>query len=386
MVPVLVGGTTGKLIIAGHGRVAAAVRVGLERVPVVVVKHLTAEQERAFRLADNRLAEMASWDEDALACELFDLGLGGGDPSIEMGDLGFEGVQFDAGAMPAGDLEPEPPPPSGSPQTRNAPPRSGPVAISAVIAASPERIQAGDLWEVGRHRLMCGDATEGPVIQRLLGDVVPDCVLVDPPYSSGQAGGTSVGTDSTVRADFKAVRGDNLSSRGWLALIKAVISALPDPKFVYMFMNWRTWAAAEEMFALFGLSPKNMIVWNKDQPGLGRQWRSQHELVGYYARQVAKISKHTSAIGDVITVPRQGNKHHTTEKPTDLLVQIIRATPFADTWIDPMAGSGSTLIAAEMESVSAFVCEFDVDYCNVALERWANLTGQAPKLLDRVPT
>ncbi len=153
--PVLADGTNG--IIAGHGRVLAARKLGLERVPVIELAHLTEAQKRAYILADNRLAENAGWDRELLSLELGDLS----ELGIELGDLGFDGAELDA-LLGYGDAD------AREEETPEAP--VDPVS------------RPGDLWQLGPHRLLCGDATDSEVVTRLLNGVEPHLMVTDPPY------------------------------------------------------------------------------------------------------------------------------------------------------------------------------------------------------------
>jgi len=346
--PVLIDDAGG--IVAGHGRVLAAQALGLETVPVVVLGHLNETQRRAYLLADNRLGELAGWDDALLADELRQLA----HLHVDLNALGF-----DAGVLAAA-LEP-------SPATLHGDPDAAPPLPATATT------KEGDVWTLGRHRLICGDARRPDVLETLLAGAKAEVLLTDPPYCSGgfQEAGRAAGTWGDIAAD-------NLSSRGYRALLGGVLEAAR-PQSVYVFTDWRMWCVLYELVEAAGVAVRSMIVWRKPSPGMGSLWRPQHELVLFGSRRPNHRLRGHAAIGNVLDAARSGNTHHYTEKPVALLTQILRNDAAAGRpdvpVVDPFAGSGSTLIACEELGRAAYGVEIEPKLCDVAVKRWETVTG-----------
>jgi DNA modification methylase len=356
--PVLVD-ATGE-IIAGEGRWRAARRLGLERVPVIVLDHLTAEQRAAFLVADNKIAEGSTWDDARLA----DLMRG-----LQLADFDMPVLGFDADEL-ADLLEPAPPSP---PKTQASVSTAADDAVPALPKVPATR--RGDIWICGRHRVMCGDSTDKAAVAALLGGKNIDAVFADPPYCSGgfqesarKAG--SVGTRDKVRK----VANDTLSTRGYQALMKAALLNYP-AGVVYLFTDWRMWVNLFDLVEASGFGVRHMIVWDKGSPGMGVGWRAQHEIIMCGVSGASPFDKKT-AQGNVIRCKRSGNVSHPTEKPVELLETVIAATPAAKSWADMFLGSGSILIAAEKQKRAAFGMELTPAFTDVAVQRWQEFAGE----------
>jgi DNA modification methylase len=345
-VPVLVddAGT----LIAGHGRVMAAQSIGLAEVPTMVATGWSAEQIRAYRIADNKLTLNGGWDDDALSFELgelqlagFDLGLTGFGEHELMGLLGSNAGLTDPDEVPDVPAEPV--------------------------------TQPGDVWLLGRHRLRCGSSNDLGLVE-FWGH--PDLTLTDPPYCSGgfQESDRSVGSVGTS-AKHKQIANDRLSSRGFAALINASVFSIQS-SFFYIFTDWRMWLYLFDAAEASGAGVRSMIAWNKGTPGMGLGWRSQHELIMWATRKAPPYVRGFPGIGNVISLPRQRNELHTTQKPVELVRTLLQGAPFGRTVADPFAGSGTTIIACEMEGRDCFACELDPVYCDVSVLRWQAFTGQ----------
>lgn len=353
-------------IIAGHTRYQAAQRLGLERVPVRYLD-LSPAEAHALALADNRLGELALWDEDGLGGVLDDLAAT--DTSLE--GLGWTQAELDKllarVAGPGGEPGPEP------------------------VITPPERphSKAGELYQLGPHRLLCGDCTDPASWEQLLAedDGTVDLVLTDPPYCSGgsQEAGKAAGSVGR-RSDAMAKRGqdeliawDSVSTRGYQALLRRVLDLAPTGV-LYVFTDWRMWITLYDVVEAAGFGVRNMVVWDKGSAGMGVGWRSQHELI-LAAVKVRNPYLRSVAQGNVIQAQRTRNVHHTTEKPTDLLAKVIEVTANARTVADPFAGSGSTLIACAHTGREARLLEVSPAHCDVARRRWtawANERGIDP--------
>lgn len=347
--PVLIRGNG---IVAGHGRVMAARQLGLDTVPVIRLDHLTEDEARAYVIADNKLAELAGWDDDLLALELrdlqehdFDLALTGFSDD-ELKELLFvePEAQADADAVP-----PAPTIPVTKP---------------------------GDVWVLGEHRIMCGDSTQSADVEKLLGGGAVDLICTDPPYCSGgfQESGKSSGSVGTSAA-HKMVANDTLSTRGYIALLKSAFGLLGAP-FLYAFTDWRMWVYLFDVAESSGFGARSMIVWDKGTPGMGRGWRAQHELVLWGCKETPPYSNKFPGAGNVLKSKRTGNIHHTTEKPVDVMVALLENAPFAKVVADPFNGSGTTMIACEQVGRIYRGMELDALYVDVAVKRWQDYTGR----------
>ena len=237
--------------------------------------------------------------------------------------------------------------------------------------------QYGDVWMLGRHRLMCGDNTVAADVERLLGGANVDSIVTDPPYSSGgfQESDRSAGSKGTA-AVYKPIRNDRLSTRGYQALIKGTLAFVPiSVSVVYVFTDWRMWVNLFDVVEACGYGVRSMIVWNKESPGMGMGWRSQHELIMCGTRENAMWSKHMDAQGNVITLKRDPNFEHPTIKPVALPDTVLETTPFAETVYDPFVGSGTTIIAAERQGRACWAMELEPRYMDSSVKRWEDYTG-----------
>lgn len=359
--PILVDEKSG-MILAGHGRLAAARKLGMPEVPVVPLGYMTEAQRRAYVIADNRLALNAGWDDELLAAEL--AALQGVD--FDLGVLGFTDDEL-AGLMPPGEGA------GIGAGTGAGGDDNGEDEIPAPPAVAHTR--PGQVWQLGRHRIMCGDSTVPAHVERLRAGMAVDVVCTDPPYCSGGFQETekspgSVGTNAT----HKQVANDTLSTRGYMALLKSAFIEFGAP-FLYSFTDWRMWTYLFDVAESSGYGVRSMIVWNKGTAGMGRGWRAQHELILWACRSTPPYPKDYGGRGNVIEAKRSGNAHHTTEKPVDLIEQLIGNLPFVKVVGDPFAGSGTTLIACEKLDRVFLGMELDPLYCDVAVRRWQRLTG-----------
>ncbi len=349
---------------AGHGRLLAAallVSEGHEAyavAPVVTARGWSDGQKRAYAIADNRIAQNRGWDSSLLASELKSLSGAG----IDMTQLGFGQVELRK-AMG-----------EGQDQGNGAP--DGGSGLKNEVRTMP-----GDVWALGDHRLMCGDSTIAAHVHALLAGAKPICMLTDPPYSSGgfqEAGRASgsIGARQVKKGKSHAggIANDKLSTRGYLALIKGVLGLAP-VDMLYMFTDWRMWNNCYDVAESSGFGVRNMIVWDKGHPGMGRGWRTQHELVLFGAKAPVDFLP-AAAQGNVITAKRTGNLLHPTQKPVDLLAKILAVSSMASTVYDPFTGSGSTLVACQQEGRRFFGMELSPAFVDVTVRRWQEFTGQ----------
>lgn len=319
----------------------------------------TDAEARKINLVDNRTPELGGYDDLALSKQLLDLA----------GD--YVGTGWDEEDLQGLMMGPEP---AGDDRDRD---------VITEPPASP-LTKPGDVWVMGRHRLLCGDCTRPEAFEKLTAGVVPDLLLTDPPYCSGgfQEAGRSVGSVGTTGV-HKQIANDRLSTRGYMALMKAALSVGGIP-FVYVFTDWRMWVNLFDVAESSGYGVRNMIVWDKGTPGMGRNWRSQHEIVMWATKKSPPNSKHDAAHGNVIASKRTGNILHTTQKPVDLVEQLLRVAHFTGSVYDPFAGSGTTMLAAEGFGRAAYLMELDPGYCDVIARRWEDHAGE-PALLNGEP-
>jgi DNA modification methylase len=375
--PVLVDDANG--IIAGHGRVLAAKLIGLDEVPCLRLSHLTETEKRAYVLADNKLAWNAGWDKELLAIEL--QGLIEADYQVEV--TGFSIGEVDAVLQEAREASP-----TGSDARDDACPEPPAVAVT----------QPGDVWQLGRHRLICGDAQDADVYARLLGGEQVDAVFTDPPYNVKIDGHVS-GLGATKHREFAFAAGE-MSKAAFTAFLQTTLghaaSACRDGAIAFVCMDWRHMgeliAAGEAVFSEL----KNVCVWNKSNGGMGTFYRSKHEMIFVFKVGTAP---HTNTFGlddegryrtnvwdyaGVNTMKKcrmEELEMHPTVKPVTLVADaILDVTKRGATLLDPFGGSGSTLIAAEKTGRTARLIEFDPHYCDVIVRRYEAYTGKRAKL------
>lgn len=342
-------------IIAGHGRVAAAKRLGLDEAPVIVLDHLSDAQRRAYVIADNKLALNAGWDDEILAAELAALKLDDFDLSI----TGFSENEIDRLLVGLDD--------GGGVDTVIDPPKSPVTKI-------------GDIWELGAHRLICGDSTNADDVGRLLGDVRPHLMVTDPPYGVEYDADwrnhavRSSGVPTDGRAVGKVTNDDRADWREAWALFPG------DAAYIWHGAT-KSHLVAESLIAS-GLEIRSQIIWAKNNIVIGRgDYHPKHEPCWYAVRK-GKTGHWTgdrkqATVWD-IDKPMKSETGHSTQKPIECMRRpIINNSVKGDAVYEPFSGSGTTLIAAEMTDRRCFAVEIDPGYCDVAVDRWEKLTGGA---------
>jgi DNA modification methylase len=365
-------------IIAGHGRVEAAKLLGLNAVPTLALSHLNSVERRAYILADNKLALNAGWDRDLLALELQGLI----DLEFEVELTGFSLAEIDLALDEAAEAN------TDSQDTNDdAIPVITGVAVSVV----------GDLWQLGQHRLICGDARDYHAFAALLGDESADLLFTDPPYNV-KIDGNVCGLGQVRHREFAFASGE-MNERQFVEFLTTTLglasAALRDGAIAFVCMDWRHMgeviAAGKSCFSEF----KNLIVWNKTNGGMGTFYRSKHELIfafkkggaphtnsfglgetGRYRTNVwdyPGISSMSASRGDDLAM-------HPTVKPVALVADAIRdCSRRGGIVLDCFGGSGSTLIAAERTGRRARLIEYDPLYCDTIIRRWQAMTGKRAK-------
>ena len=354
--PVLVDGQNG--IIAGHGRVMAARKLGLERVPVIELAHMTEAQKRAYVLADNQLALNAGWDEELLRVELADLS-----------ELGFDLalIGFGAGELEqllAGEK-------TGLTEDDDAP------ALPQQAVTHP-----GDLWILGEHRLLCGDATVMADVERVLGGSLADMTWTDPPYNVDYANSPK----DKLRGKHRPILNDSLgrASRRSSRMPAPTFSRSPRGRLcVHDSSELHT---LQKAFTAAGGKWSTFVIWAKHTFTLGRSdYQRQYEPILYgWPAGHDRYWCGARDQGDVWFFDKPArNDLHPTQKPVALIERAVRnSSKSRDIVFDPFGGSGSTLIACEKTGRQARLVELDPKYCDVIVQRWQAFSGGAATLVD----
>jgi DNA modification methylase len=376
--PVLVG-DDGE-ILAGHGRVEAAKMLGFDSVPTVRLRHLDETQRRAYVLADNKLALNAGWDRDTLAIEL--QGLINLDFDVEL--TGFSLAEVDLILDEARDSSPSSPPEVDDdiPDPRDS--------VSSVA-------RAGDVWCLGRHRLVCGDARDGSHFDLLMDNERADLIFTDPPYNV-PIDGHVTGLGRIRHRDFAMASGE-MSVTAFTDFLQQTLgnaaAKARDGAIAFVCMDWRHMGELQQAGLAVFSQLKNLCVWNKTNGGMGTFYRSKHELVFVFKVGTAP---HTNTFGlgesgryrtNVWDYPgintlrpdrAQDLAMHPTVKPVALVADALKdCTRRGDIVLDPFGGSGTTLIAAERTGRQARLIEYDPAYCDVIMRRFERVTGRQAK-------
>jgi DNA modification methylase len=352
--PILAG--SDGVIVAGHGRLAAAQKLGLLSVPVVVLDHLTPTQRRALVIADNRIAENAEWDEAMLRVELADL-------QDEGFDLDLTGFDADALAeLMAGDEQD-----FDGQCDEDAVPEVGETPIS----------RPGDIWILGKHRLLCGDATVAASYDTLLEGEAADMVFTDPPYNVNYANSAK----DKLRGKDRAILNDNLGEAFYDFLLAALTPILAHCRgAVYVAMSSSELDVLQAAFRAAGGKWSTFIIWAKHTFTLGRaDYQRQYEPILYGWPEGSE--RHWCGDrdqSDVWSIKKpQKNDLHPTMKPVELVERALRnSSRPGDVVLDPFGGSGTTLIAAEKSGRVARLMELDPKYVDVIVRRWEEFTGK----------
>ena len=377
IVPVVIDADRG--IIAGHGRVEAAKRLGLKTVPTICADHLSPAQVKAYRIADNRLAELSNWNEEALSiefAELADLKLEGA-IDFDLMITGFDTPEIDLIIGGAGGAAPE------APETVEEPDRQNPAIT-----------RPGDVWILGPHRIFCGDALEAQSYDIMLDGDTVRMAFTDPPYNVPVNGHVRSGNAGAHR-EFAMASGEMSETefRGFLVSSLAhLYERLVEGGIAMVCMDWRH---VEELIATgkaVGFELINLCVWNKTNGGMGSLYRSKHELLCIFRKpgashvnnvELGRHGRNRTNVWDYAGVNTFGSGReadlvdHPTVKPTALVADaILDVSHRGDIVLDVFGGSGATLLAAEKTGRRARLIELDPLYVDVAIRRWQEMTGK----------
>jgi DNA modification methylase len=356
--PILVDGDNG--IIAGHGRLMAARKLGHKEVPTIELKDLTETQKKAYIIADNRLALNAGWDNEMLTIELNDLLADG----FALDILGFDPKEI------AALLNPEV--------------VEGLTDEDAVPEVPEEpKTRLGDIYQLGNHRLMCGDSTSIDAVDKLMDGQKADMVFTDPPYGVDYDGG-----HATDKRRTKLENDDK--THMYAGALPIAYMASKDGAALYLWFADRF--AKDVLIALdeCNFQVRTWIIWNKNLAqfgAIGAQYKTKHEPC-IYAFKKGKAPFWNGPNNEVTVwdVKRHSkNEFHPTQKPVELPVRAMEnSSKSGDTVLDLFGGSGSTLIACEKHNRHARLMELDPKYCDVIVKRWEDFTGKKATLLTEV--
>ncbi len=357
------------MIIAGHGRVMAAIKLGIDAIPVRRINHLSENEKRAYILADNKLAEKAGWDNDILSIELQHLLDIQDEVSIDL--TGFEMPEIDMIILE---------------DQKNSKEED---QYLSVPSQSPVT-QKGDLWILGNHQIYCGDSLSPESFRLLLNQEKVRMVFTDPPYNVPVKGHVC-GKGRTQHREFAMASGE-MSKEEFTDFLETIFRHLSqhslDGSLHYICMDWRH---MEEILAAgnkYYDELKNLCIWNKNNGGMGSLYRSKHELIFIYKKGALKhinnveLGKHGRYRTNVWDYDGVNGKpellsYHPTVKPVSLIADaILDCTNQNDVVLDCFGGSGSALLAAEKTNRQARLIELDPAYIDITIERWQKETGQ----------
>ena len=317
------------IIVEGHGRLMACKKLGIEEVPCVRLDHLTDDERREYAIAHNATAELSVWDKDFLAEELGELDLSEFDFDFDI-DIDEQETEIIEDEAPEVDEENEP------------------------------ITKLGDIWQLGRHRLMCGDSTDKEAVQALIDGASIDMVFTDPPYNvafNGRSG------------KFDVIENDDLADDDFEEFISSVCEMIKfiNPKNYYVWCNWKFYATLQTK-----LDFKSCIVWAKNVFGLGKGYRHQHEFC-LFNGEIDDSIKNES---DLWEIAKDTNYVHPTQKPVALIGRALKNHKAVKSVLDLFGGSGSSLMGCEQLDRTCYMMELDPKYCDVIIKRWETLTGE----------
>jgi DNA modification methylase len=369
-------------LLAGHGRLEAARLEGLAHAPIVRSGQLTEAQKRAYALADNKIALNAGWDDELLALELKEL-MSADEFSVDV--TGFSIAEVD---QLIDGLTPEEP---GDPADDEI----------ANLGEVPSRCRVGDIWRLGPHRLICGDALDPAVVSILMEGEKAEMVFTDPPYNVAIAGNVG-GLGKIQHREFAMASGE--MTRGeFVAFLSAAFANLVahsvDGSIHFVCMDWRHMGEMLEAGAANYVELKNLMVWVKDNGGMGAFYRSRHELIfafkngaaphvnsfelGQYGRYRTNVWQYRGV--NTLKAGRLDELAlHPTVKPVAMIADAIKDVSRRNGIVlDLFGGSGSTPIAAHKTGRRARLCELDPIYCDRILQRWEKFAKDDAELITR---
>lgn len=362
--PVLID-ETGE-IVAGHGRVMAALKLNLEEVPCIVLRHLTPTQRRAYVIADNQLALNSTWDTGLLGVELEELKVGGFDLDL----LGFGDDELKAILDGANGVE-------GT---------EGLTDPDEVPEVEKPIVSRGEVWVLGNHRLMCGDSTAVTDVEKLMGGHRAKLFATDPPYGINHV---EVSQEKGQSKGYKKIANDDLQDEALkeflFSAISTGIAAACENNFAFYMWHAVKKEANIAAAAAAGILFHRQIIWVKPHFVFGRgqyHWRHELCLMGWLQGNEPPFygERNQSTVWEI---GRENDKIHPTQKPVAISeIPILNHTKPGEICYEPFSGSGGQLIAAEKLGRRCFGMELEPHYCTVILKRWAQFTGKEPHRLE----
>jgi DNA modification methylase len=363
-------------VVAGHGRLEAAKLLRIAEVPVIRLEHLSEQQAKAYMLADNKLTDRSNWDDRKVAIvlkELSDIAVG-----FEIEATGFEAPEIDLRIQSL-----EPPDESADSADEFETPEGPPVSC------------LGDLWALGDHRLLCGNAVDSHAYGALLAGEKAAAVFTDPPYNVRVKGHVS-GKGARQHREFPMAAGELTEDAFCRFLMDAfglMVSHSVDGGTFFACMDWRHVFEIASAIRALGCAPLNLCVWVKTNGGMGSLYRSRHELVFVFGRRDAthvnnvQLGRHGRNRTNVWNYPgmnsfaRRGRTRgldlHPTVKPIAMVSDaILDVTQRGDIVLDPFCGSGTTILAAERTGRRGYAIELDPGHVDTAIARWERMTKQ----------
>lgn len=361
--PILVDGEKG--IIAGHGRLMAARKLGMTQVPVIELKGMTEAQKKAYVIADNKLAMNAGWDNDFLTLELKDLE----DEGFDLSLTGFDDKELDA--------------------LLNVIEGTEGLTDEDDVPAVPEepKTKLGDIYILGNHRLMCGDSTSTDAVDLLMENKKADMVFTDPPYNMDFTGGIHADGSKSFNAKHGGIKNDKMSqseAADFFDAINSIIYAYCVGAFYITFYRLgigEYWKSLERV----NLKVRSLIIWDKGNHTLSNSdYMSKYEPIFYgWTGDNHKFYGGNNGM-DIWEIKRTAkNDLHPTMKPVELIEKALEdASKSGNLVLDLFGGSGSTMIACEKLGRKARLMELDPKYCDVIVKRWEDFTGKTAKLSE----
>jgi len=376
--PILVGGEND--VIAGHGRLQAAKQLGMKTVPIVRLDHLSEAEKRAYILADNKIALNAGWDSELLATELGELSNLLPELNLNVDLSGFEVGEID---LILSDFE--------EPNAAASKEDEVPETLNTVVS------RRGDIWQLGQHRLQCGDARDAEAVQRLFDGKTAQLVVTDP--LQGHVGGRG----KTKHEEFAFASGE-MSDEEFAQFLSDSLRVMQahavDGALHYVFMDWRHIEVLLSVGRKLGFALKNICVWKKTTPGQGSFYRSAHELIAVFAKpgaattnniQLGRFGRNRSNVWAYPGVNTfQSSKGgdlalHPTVKPVAMIADAIKdSSKRGGIVFDPFLGSGTTLLAAEKVGRLCYSVEYEPKYIDTAIRRWQQRAGKDAILASRM--
>jgi DNA modification methylase len=344
-------------IIAGHGRLLASKKLGLKEVPTILLENLTEAQKKAYIIADNKLALNAGWDEELLSIELKELDELGYNTSL----TGFSDDELS--------------------DILDKPITKGLTDEDEVPEDVEPIVEKGDIWQLGNHRLMCGDSTNITDLDKLLNKIKADLVFTDPPYGLDYSGGR---TQVVKKKTYGKLLNDNLEDKDLGSLIQFIFSYIKKEADVYVCVSPLFQKPFLDMINELGKKVDAVIVWDKKNAGLGyMKYRRQCEFILYVNGKSFK--KGDKSDFDLWSISKDNTKEykHGTQKPIELIERAINnSSKSEDIVLDLFGGSGSTLLACEKTNRINYSMELDKKYCDVIIKRWENFTGKKAERIN----